>query len=141
MSWCDLRQEKCFQAWADFKDNQKIRRDQLAGEFNEHRLLAKSFAAWEASSNHTKSIIYQVLQKFSDGQTRFLFTHWYDITLAARAYRESKEEQAVRVGKRLHLRIALQQWRSGTTVSKKESQMIEMIERKKKQVYSWLSEL
>lgn len=141
LSWCDRTEEKFFQIWSDFKENQKMRRYQLAGEFNERRLLAKSFANWEASSSHTKTILCQVLQKFSGRRKRFLFTHWLSRTRRERADRASKEQQAVHFGERLCLLIALQQWRSGASVSKKESEMIEMIERKKKQVYSWLSEL
>jgi hypothetical protein len=109
-------------------------------DFNARRLLAKSFAAWEEQCYYTKAILSQVRQKASERQQRFIFTTWRDLTIKATSELSYKEEKATKFGRRLHLRVAIHQWSTGTVLSKKEREMEKLIEEKMKQVKGWLNE-
>lgn len=118
-----------------------IKRHRLANDFNERRLLAKSFAAWEVSCIDTKSILHQAREQKSFRQVTLLFKHWHDFATKAKGGRTVKEEQAEHLGQRLCLRLAIQQWRCGVVSSKEERKVAELCDAKRQQVFSWLGEL
>lgn len=132
----------------DFKDDEKRRRlantircVRLAENFNAQRLLAKSFAAWEEQASHTKSLMEVADQKYCRKHQHSVLLAWHVMTTKAVTERDSKETYAEHFGSRLCLRTALQQWRSGVTVCKKEREIEELVDAKRIEVYSWLGEL
>ncbi|KAL3791254.1 hypothetical protein HJC23_000871 [Cyclotella cryptica] len=148
LSWCDVINEKCFQQWRKFKDNEKeqktqraLKRLQLADDFNERRLLAKSLVAWQEMCDYMKLTLYQVRRKVSRRYRGLILTAWQELTIKARAQRRCIEERATKFGQRLCLRTAIHQWRSGSIFFKKEREMERMIAAKRMQVYNWLGEL
>ena len=146
--YCDLRREKYFQLWRRLKDDEKrnrlaqiIKQHRLADETHRSMLLAKSFAAWEASSHHTKSILHEAKQKHSRKQKKSILSKWRDRTHKARTDCNRKEEKAQLFGHRLSLRIAINQWYSSMVVLKKEREIERLVEEKKRELYLWLGDL
>ncbi|KAL7522383.1 hypothetical protein ACHAWX_007048 [Stephanocyclus meneghinianus] len=148
LSWCDVTHEKYFRQWRKVKDEEKkrknqraLKRRQLADDFNERRLLAKSLAAWQEMCDYMKLTVHQVRLKVSGRYRGLLLARWRDLTIKVRADRSSKENCAMTFGKRLRLRMVIHQWRSGIILFKKEREMEKLVEAKRMQIYSWLGGL
>lgn len=148
LSWCDLTKEKCFNQWKRFRVDEKrqtlanlVKQHRLACKFNERKLLAKSFAGWDAVFSETKSILYQAYVKSSGRVQRLIFKTWRTLTVEGQRDRHSKEQRAMHYGRRLCLYIALQQWQFGIKASKNEREIERLVDKKRNEVYSWLGEL
>jgi hypothetical protein len=110
-------------------------------DFNERRLLAKSLAAWQEMCDYMKFTLNQVRLTVSGRYRGLILAKWRDLTRKGSADRSSKEDRAMEFGKRLRLRMAIHQWRSGRILFKKEREMEKLVEAKRMQIYSWLGEL
>ena len=137
--------EKCWQRWKVFTDEQQrqraerlLRQQQLADEFNQRRLLAKSFAALEEHCHYTQSLVDEGQLRVAALRRRVVFSKWHHITIEAKKGRNIRETRAAEHGRRLLLLSAMQAWQSGVTILQEEREVNVLIEAKWEEVNKWL---
>ena len=143
--WSDTMYEKCWQRWKVYKDEQLtfkreqlLRQQQLADDFNQRRLLAKSFAALEEHCHYTQSLVGEAQLRVAAQRRRVVFSKWHRITIETNKGRNIREARAAEHGRRLLLFRAMEAWQSGVTILQEEREMNMLIAAKWEEVNKWL---
>jgi len=103
-------------------------------------LLAKTLAVLEDHCQYTRAILDEAHDRVSTLRRRSVLTTWHRVANNAKDDRRLKEKNAIKYGKRLMMRRAIQAWHSGVKNYQEEREMDILIEAKWVQVQKWFDE-
>jgi hypothetical protein len=92
-------------------------------DFNERRLLAKSFAVLEEHTYNSKSFEEDATSRVLAHRRRSVLTIWHLMASRRNTERYVNAEKAAINGKRLTLLTAIRSWRSGAKICQKEREL------------------